>query len=94
MVQIEKFRNWSGTEQRQKVFTAYPECLEDVQCVLRAARREGLQVRATGKGHSWTPLFADEGNVVLYTGKIKRPGEQIEMFRVCVFQSFCPRLTF
>ena len=60
-----------------------PETVSEVKAVIRAAGGLGLRVRAAGSGHSWSPLFADEGHVVMYMSKLQRPdGPRLELIQV------------
>lgn len=61
-----------------------PQSVEEVQSVIIGAKNLGLQVRAVGSGHSWSPLFPDEGNVLMYTKDIERPDgrPRIELLQV------------
>jgi hypothetical protein len=40
--------------------------------VLRAASQLGMRVRATGVGHSRSPLYVDEGNVLMDVRNLQR----------------------
>ena len=67
-----RFTNWAHTQVRDQILAVYPTTVEEVQTVVRAARQLGLRVRAAGRGHSWSPLFADEGDVVMHVKDLKR----------------------
>ena len=73
VVHIESFTNWGLNQKRDQVLAVRPTCLEEVQAVIRAARKHRLRVRAAGTRHSWSPVFSDEGNVVLYTRDVRNP---------------------
>ena len=79
------FSNWASTQIRNEILSVSPTTVEEVQAVVRAARQLGLRVRAAGRTHSWTPLFSDEGDIVMHVRDIKRPkgAPQIELTQVC-----------
>lgn len=93
--QVEKFSNWAATQIRECILACHPTKVEEVQAVIRGARKLGLSVRAAGRTHSWTPLFSDEGQVVMYVRDLQRPdGPQMELLLVSILNSLrCRRNT-
>ena len=67
---IEKFRNW-GRTQEAVVLAVRPRCLQDIQKIVVACRQLGLRIRCVGYGHSWSPLFSDENNVLMQMDALK-----------------------
>ena len=59
-----------------------PKTVEDVQSVIKAARKLNLRVRTVEQSLSWSPLSSDGGHVALFTEDIKRDGEQMEVIQV------------
>ena len=56
--------------------------------MVKAAKGLGLRVRAVGSGHSWSPLFADEGHVIMYMTGLKRPdGPRMELIQVTILMN-------
>ena len=70
---MEKFKNWASTQNRECIIAVRPTTVEQVQAVIRGARTLGLRVRAAGEKHTWTPMFADEGDIVIYVKDLQRP---------------------
>ena len=67
-----------------EILAVKPTKVEEVQRVIKGARQLGLRVRAAGTKHSWTPLFSDEGDVVIYVRELERPdgAERLELITV------------
>lgn len=86
---IEKFQNW-GTTQTMSVLSVKPKNVEEVQRVVKAAKEyisEGkpCSIRCVGDGHSWSPLFVDENNILMYTSQLTLDnGKRICLNEVCV----------
>ena len=75
-----------------------PCTVNEVQSVIKAVRElnathdeQKLRLRAVGTGHSWSPLFPDEGGIIVHVRKLKRPnGAQIELSEVgFIFMYVC-----
>lgn len=67
----------------QPILACWPTTVEEVQAVIRGAKFLGLKVRAAGATHTWTPLYSDKGQVVMYLGKLERSdGPRIELKQV------------
>ncbi len=56
-----QWRNWSGNVRARPARVVRPRNLGEVVAAVRAAARDGLQVRPVGAGHSFTPLAATSG---------------------------------
>ncbi len=56
--------NWGGNQTATPAYTVRPTTDEEVVEIVRFALREGLQVRAVGAGHSFTPLVQTGGILV------------------------------
>lgn len=56
--------NWGGNQTATPAFTVRPRTDDEVVDIVRFAIREGLNVRAVGAGHSFTPLVQTGGILV------------------------------
>lgn len=66
VVIIETFMNW-GKTQTMKVLSVKPKTVKEVQNVVKAAALiPQYKIRCVGDGHSWSPLFPDEGDILMY----------------------------
>ena len=66
----EEFRNFGNTQNKKRILAARPRTLSEIKITLEVALRWNLTVRAAGNAHSWSPLFSDEGQVVVYMGDV------------------------
>ena len=93
VIMVEKFRNW-GMTQKMNVLSVRPKSVKEVEQVISAMKRynetiEGdseqpLSIRCVGDGHSWSPLFPDDGNVLMYTSElVLESGKRIRLNEVC-----------
>ena len=57
----EKWQNWAGNQQAAAARVATPRSAEEVAEQVRSAARDGLTVRMTGTGHSFTGAALAEG---------------------------------
>jgi L-gulonolactone oxidase len=64
--------NWSGNQQTTAARVAHPTSTEEVTALIRAAREEGLTVKAVGAGHSFTPAATTSG-VRLHLDRLAGP---------------------
>ena len=69
VVLIEQFANNTKTEVAC-VLSIQPRNLQEIKRVLVACSSSelNLKVRCSGRGYSWSPIFSDPGQVLLYTG--------------------------
>ena len=65
------WENWAGNVSAHPTRVLHPASTEEVRDVVRAARSEGLTVKAYGAGHSFTPIAATEG-VLLRLDRMNR----------------------
>jgi L-gulono-1,4-lactone dehydrogenase len=65
------WRNWAGNQQAAPVREVTPTSTEDVAAAVRAAADDGLTIRMTGTGHSFTGAAVAE-DVLLRPGRLKR----------------------
>ncbi|KAK3598520.1 hypothetical protein CHS0354_005801 [Potamilus streckersoni] len=65
----EDFKNWSGT-QRASVLSSKPKSLTELQTLISVAKSSGLKVRCAGTKHSWSPIFADQNQLLIYMDKM------------------------
>ncbi|XP_012946738.1 uncharacterized protein LOC101860474 [Aplysia californica] len=71
-VDIFQFINWDKTIQIDQLFYVKPKTVWEARRVILAARRLGMHVRATGAGHSRSPLYVDEGNIMMDVRDLQR----------------------
>lgn len=89
VIQIRQFINWDKTIIISTVFYARPKNIWEVQDILRAATHVGLQARATGVGHTRSPLYVDEGNIMIDVKGLERhDGPRIEIHRPKPFKDY------
>ena len=85
---IEKFQNWGAT-QTMSVLSVKPKNVGEVERVVKAAKEyssegDSCSIRCVGDGHSWSPLFADENNILMYTSELTlENGKRICLNEVC-----------
>ena len=88
---IEKFQNW-GETQKMSVLSIKPRSVKDVKKVVKAVsdynsegRNQRLSIRCVGDGHSWSPLFPDDGSILMYTSElVPSSGKRISLKEVCL----------
>lgn len=88
---IEKFQNW-GETQKMSVLSVKPRSVEDVKKVVKAVsdynsegRNQRVSIRCVGDGHSWSPLFPDDGSILMYTSElVPSSGKRISLKEVCL----------
>ena len=88
---IEKFQDW-GETQKMSVLSIKPRSVEDVKKVVKAVsdynsegRNQRLSIRCVGDGHSWSPLFPDDGSILMYTSElVPSSGKRISLKEVCL----------
>ena len=62
----QSFVNTVRTQSVDRVLAATPTTLTELQATIRFARSANLSVRAVGSGLSWSPLYSDENQMVVY----------------------------
>ncbi|KAL5017238.1 hypothetical protein ScPMuIL_006827 [Solemya velum] len=88
-VQIMQFVNWDATITINNVFYVVPKSVSEIRSVLVAANAIGLRVRATGAGHTRSPLYPDEGHIMMDMRSVKRhDGKQIEIHPKTTVRNF------
>ena len=86
MFKVESFSNWVGGQSQDWVLAVRPQTVTQVQAVVRAAKKLGLRVKAAGSTHSWSPVYSDRGQVVVYTMGLLRPnGPIIQLHEVEIY---------
>ncbi|KAK7087760.1 L-gulonolactone oxidase-like [Littorina saxatilis] len=79
-VDILQFVNWDRTIEIDQLFYTAPTTIWEVQHILRVASMLGMRVRATGVGHSRSPLYVDEGNIMMDVRNLQRhDGPRMEL---------------
>ncbi|CAH1781335.1 unnamed protein product [Owenia fusiformis] len=69
-----------GTATINDTILALPETLEQLQNIVKAARTLGLKVRCIGIAGSWTPLWADKGQILMdLKNLVRHDGPRLEM---------------
>ncbi|CAM9741720.1 unnamed protein product [Ascophyllum nodosum] len=68
-----QFRNWAATVQTAPARVLKPANVLQVQKILQEARGQNPmpKIRCVGSGHSWSPLFADDGAWLIDTSDMK-----------------------
>ena len=74
---LETFQNW-GMTQKVTVMSVKPKTVKEVEDILGAVisynaeskNAEKVSLRSVGEAHSWSPLFADKGNILMYTSHL------------------------
>lgn len=56
--------------------------LDQLKRLLKVASEEKLSVRCAGSGHSWSPIFSDRNNVLIYMENIKSDYEDGSRIRI------------
>lgn len=79
-----RFQNWATTFKSQTRATFRPRSVEEVRWVVELARREGVELRASGSGHSPSDLVCTEGYIV-NIDRIEGMVEVSAAGRDCVF---------
>lgn len=86
---LESFENW-GKTQTMTVMSVKPKTVEEVKKVVNAItsyneeENQQVSLRCVGDGHSWSPLFPDDGNVLMFISQlIPSSGERITLNEVC-----------
>ena len=60
------FENTEQTINNTPQVTFFPKTIDQVCRIIRHARKEGKRIRAAGMKHSWTDLFSNDGEYLLY----------------------------
>ena len=85
VVVAEAFQNWGKTH-TVNVLSVKPKNADEVVKVVTAANTSVPQftIRCVGDGHSWSFLYPDEGNILMYTEEIMPDSKQrITLKEVC-----------
>ena len=69
----QSFVNTVRTQSVDRVLAATPTTLTELQATIRFARSANLSVRAVGSGLSWSPLYSDENQMVVYMKDVAYP---------------------
>lgn len=82
----EEFQNWGRTVANKPKFTCVPQTSYGVQEVVKFAKKNNMNVRASGYRHSWSPVFGKNGQILIST---------LDLHRASVlpnFESLLPKL--
>ncbi|KAI1143069.1 hypothetical protein F5Y05DRAFT_141793 [Hypoxylon sp. FL0543] len=63
----EKFQNWGLTVKNTPGLTFVPSTTYGIQQIVKYAKTRGLKVRASGYRHSWSPVFGEDGQIIIST---------------------------
>ncbi|KAL3856381.1 hypothetical protein ACJMK2_011149 [Sinanodonta woodiana] len=81
-VEIRHFVNWDKTILIDNLFYVRPTTIQQVQRIIRVADMMQMRVRATGEGHSRSPMYPDEGNIMMDVRDLTRfDGPRMELMR-------------
>ena len=78
-ITIHNFTNWGKTEFTHGVYLAEPESLLEIQRLVKAAGSLKLRMRSVGTAFSWSPLFADQGDILIKTTSLKTSHDRPNM---------------
>ena len=70
VVLVEKFQNW-GETQSSEVLSVQPTSVQEIQRVIIAAKACDLRIRCLGRGHSWSPIFTNDGEICIYMRNVQ-----------------------
>ncbi len=65
VLEEERFRNWGRTVDNTPALTCVPRSITGVQNIVRWARDHGKSVRVAGYRHTWSNLYARDGEVLI-----------------------------
>ncbi|XP_046569751.1 uncharacterized protein LOC124278047 [Haliotis rubra] len=71
-IEIYHYVNWDKTINIDNLFYTRPTSIYQVRRIILVARHLGMRVRATGAGHSRSPLYVDEGNIMMDVRDLER----------------------
>lgn len=101
VVLIETFQNW-GRTQTVQVLSVKPKNVKEVAKVVKAANsaakadttgKTPFTIRCVGDGHSWSPLYPDEGNILMYIADLMPAnGQRIKLNEVSQPRTLCYHL--
>ncbi|KAI1394049.1 uncharacterized protein F4822DRAFT_34928 [Hypoxylon trugodes] len=63
----EKFQNWGLTVKNIPSLTYVPSTSYGIQQIVKYAKAHNLKVRASGYRHSWSPVFGEDGQIIIST---------------------------
>ena len=61
-----EFENAEQTINNTPKTTFFPRTVDDISRIIKHAKKEGRRVRAAGMKHSWTDLFSNDGEYLVY----------------------------
>ena len=61
-----EFENVEQTINNKPKITFFPRTVDEISRIIKHAKEEGRRVRAAGMKHSWTDLFSDDGEYLMY----------------------------
>ncbi|KAK2606833.1 hypothetical protein N8I77_005558 [Diaporthe amygdali] len=62
-----QFQNWGRTVENVPKITCVPTTSYGIQQVVRYAKTNSMNVRASGYRHSWSPIFGNQGQILIST---------------------------
>ncbi|KAL0931490.1 uncharacterized protein CTRU02_214225 [Colletotrichum truncatum] len=60
-----EFQNWGLTVKNTPALTCVPRTTKEVQVIVKYAKAHNMSVRCSGFRHSWSPVFAENGYVLI-----------------------------
>ncbi|KXH33641.1 hypothetical protein CNYM01_07444 [Colletotrichum nymphaeae SA-01] len=60
-----EFQNWGLTVKNVPALTCVPKTSQEVQLIVKYAKAHNMGVRCSGFRHSWSPVFAENGYVLI-----------------------------
>ena len=61
-----EFENTEQTITNKPQITFFPRSVDEISKIIKHAKAEGKRVRAAGMKHSWTDLFSNDGQYLMY----------------------------
>merc|ERR1719167_1982031 len=61
-----EFHNYGETVQNTPILTFFPKTVKEIQDLVKYAGHQGRRIRAAGMKHSWSEVFSDSGELLLY----------------------------
>ena len=65
-IQDLEFENTEFTVKNKPKITFFPRTIEEISRIVKHAKEEGRRLRAAGMKHSWSDVFSDDGEYLMY----------------------------
>lgn len=79
------FHNWADTQICIGVCECHPKNLKEIKALVVACDLNRMHIRCAGAGHSWAPIFSDDGTVLVIMDKMESyPSGGKVKYSVCI----------